>query len=68
MTKFRRKYNVKNILLKFVLTLALLILAACGGGGGADTAGQNPPPAKTTATLKINLTGTLPATTTIAGA
>jgi hypothetical protein len=64
------KSNMKNILIYLAMTLTLLILAACGGGGGGTgTASQNPPPtAKTTATLTINQTGSLPASTTIAGA
>jgi hypothetical protein len=45
--------------------LTLLVLAACGGGGG--TADQNQP-AKTTATLKISITGALPTGSAIAGA
>jgi hypothetical protein len=64
------KSNMKNILIYLAMTLALLTLAACGGGGGGDngTAGQNPQPtAKTTAALKINLTGTLPDSAAIAG-
>jgi hypothetical protein len=60
---------MKNILLYLAMTLTLLILAACGGGGGGGAADQNPPPtAKTTATLTINQTGSLPASTTISGA
>ncbi len=61
---------MKNILLNLAMTLTLLALAACGGGGGGnDTAGQNPlPTAKTTATLKISQTGSLPPSTTISGA
>lgn len=55
---------MKNILIYITVTLTLMTLAACGGGGGAS----NPPAAKTTASLTINLTGTLPANTTIAGA
>jgi hypothetical protein len=60
---------MKNILRYLVLTLILITITACGGGGGGgnDTAGQNPPVAKTTATLKISQTGSLPATKTISG-
>jgi predicted small lipoprotein YifL len=66
MTIFKEKYNVKNIMSYLAMTLTLLTLAACGGGGTAD---QNPPPtAKTTATLKISQTGSLPASTAISGA
>lgn len=72
MTTFKGKTNVKNSLLYLAMTLALLIFSACGGGGGGGStgsAGQNPPPtAKTTATLAINQTGSLPASTTISGA
>lgn len=61
---------MKNILFFLVLCLTLLALAACGGGGSSPTTTTTtiPPAAKTTATLTINLTGTLPASTTIAGA
>lgn len=48
------------------LTLALCIICSCGGGG--DTTGQNPPLTKTTATVKIAHTGSLPAAKTISGA
>lgn len=71
MTTSKGKSNMKNILLYLAMTFTLLTLAACGGGGGGDnsTADQNPPPAaKTTATLTINQTGTLPASSTISGA
>lgn len=57
---------MKNILLSLALFLTLLVLVACGGGGSSPT--TTPPAAKTTATLTINLTGTLPASTAIAGA
>lgn len=59
---------MKNILNYLALTLTLLTLAACGGGGGGGGGDTQQPPAKTTAILTINLTGTLPATTAIAGA
>ena len=62
---------MKNILLYIGMALTLMILTACGGGGGGGTApaGQNPTPiAKTTATLKINQTGSLPPSTAISGA
>ncbi len=61
---------MKNILLSFVLCMMLLVLVACGGGGSSPTTTITPTPstAKTTATLTINLTGTLPASTAIAGA
>ncbi len=60
---------MKNILLSLALCLTLLALAACGGGSSPTTTTTiTPPTAKTTATLTINLTGTLPASTAIAGA
>jgi predicted small lipoprotein YifL len=71
MTTSKGKTNMKNILIYLAMTLTLLTLAACGGGGGGNTAPavQNPPPiAKTTATLTINQTGSLPGSTTISGA
>jgi hypothetical protein len=53
-------------LLKYLsLTLTLLTLAACGGGGGDSSSG---PTTYTTATVRISLSGTLPATRAIAGA
>ncbi|MDD2736638.1 MAG: hypothetical protein PHF56_22125 [Desulfuromonadaceae bacterium] len=57
---------MKNILLCFTMTLVLFTLAACGGGGGGGegSGGTNFPAATT---LKINLTGTLPASTAISG-
>ncbi|ABQ24972.1 hypothetical protein [Geotalea uraniireducens] len=53
-----------NISKYLLLTLTLLTLAACGGGGGGGTTDTT----KTTATVKIALSGTLPAGTAIAGA
>lgn len=65
-TTSRGKSNMKKLLNQLAVTLTLLTLAACGGGGGD---GQNSPPAaKTTASITVNLTGTLPASTAIAGA
>lgn len=66
MTTTKGKSNMKNILIYLAATLTLLALAACGGGGG-DSQIQ-PPAAKTTAKLTINLTGSLPASSAIAGA
>jgi hypothetical protein len=57
---------MKNALQYFSFTLVLFLLVACGGGGEKDKPAT--PAAKTTATLKITLTGTLPASTTISGA
>ena len=67
MILIRGKSNLKNILFYLALTLILITLTACGGGGGNETTVQNPPVAKTTATLKISQTGSLPATKTISG-
>jgi hypothetical protein len=67
MTTAKEKTKMKNILRYLATTLILSILAACGGGGGGGgggTGGVNPP---ATTTLKINLTGTLPASTAISG-
>lgn len=58
---------MKNILIYLALTLTLLILAACGGGGGGGNTQSPQPPAKTTASITIDLTGTLPASTAISG-
>lgn len=59
---------MKNIMLNLAMTLTLLTLTACGGGGG-NTTGSNPPPtSKTTASLTITQTGSLPASATISGA
>lgn len=58
------KLSMKKILSCIILSLTLLILAACGGGGGGG-GGSNGP---STVTLKINLAGTLPASTAISGA
>ncbi|HIJ86827.1 MAG TPA: hypothetical protein HPP97_03980 [Desulfuromonadales bacterium] len=55
---------MKKYLLNVILSFALLTLAACGGGGSDIVV---PPPAKTTATVKVSLSGTLGADT-IAGA
>jgi len=54
----------KNLILDIALVLVLLVLAACGGGG------SSPPPSapKTTATVTLNLTGSLPQNGAIAGA
>ena len=68
MTIFKGKSNMKNILLYLAVTLSLLILAGCGGGGGGTTVQNNTPPAKTTASLTISQTGSLPASKTISGA
>lgn len=67
----KRKSIMKNISLSLLLSLLLLTLTACGGGGGGGVGGTPAidSQAKTTATLKINLTGMLPnSTTTISGA
>jgi len=58
---------IQHILKYLILTLSLLTLAACGGGGG-DGGGDTTAATKTTATVKIILSGTLPADTAIAGA
>ena len=58
---------MKNILLHLALTLALLTISACGGGDGGG-GGVITPVAKTTAYLTVSLNGTLPASTSIAGA
>lgn len=58
---------MKSILIYITFTLTLITLASCGGGGGGGST-ANPPAPKTTASLTINLTGTLPTNTTIAGA
>jgi hypothetical protein len=71
MMTFKGEIIVKKILTYFALILILLTIVACGGGGNSDngSVGQNPlTSAKTTAILKISLTGSLPANTTIAGA
>ena len=47
---------MKHIILSIILSFSLLTLAACGGGGSDIVL---PPPAKTTATLKVSLNGTL---------
>ena len=60
----RRFIMKKNIILCIILSLSLLALAACGGGGSDNVL---PPPAKTTATVKVSLSGTL-GVDTIAGA
>lgn len=60
----RGKFAMKNILICGVLALVLMNLVACGGGGGDATA----PAAKTTASLKMSQTGSLPPSTTISGA
>ncbi|GFO67714.1 hypothetical protein GMLC_12930 [Geomonas limicola] len=52
-----------NLILKIALVLVLLVLAACGGGGSSA-----PPAGKTTATVTLNLTGSLPQNGAIAGA
>lgn len=61
------KNNMKRYLLYLAVTMTLLVLAACGGGGGGAAADQNQP-VKTTATLKISITGALPVGSAIAGA
>ena len=45
---------MKQILLGIMLSITLLIFAACGGGGDSVA-----PPAKTSATFKITLSGSL---------
>lgn len=65
MMTLRGQRIMRNILIYIAVVLTLLSLSACGGGGGGNTVA--PPSAKTTAALTINLTGTLPANTTIAG-
>jgi len=56
---------MRNILTYLVVSFTLLFFVACHGG---STSGQNQQQAaSTTATLAINLTGTLPSNTAIAG-
>ncbi len=62
MTVSKEKSIMKNSVIYCAATFILLTLAACGGGGVIN------PPAKTAVTLKVNLTGTLPAGTSISGA
>lgn len=62
MTTSKEKSTMKNMTLCIALILVALVLAACGGGGGG--ADMQP---KTTAILKINLTGILPPATAISG-
>ena len=64
MTLSTLKNQVQKISRSLVMALTLLIVAACGGGGGSGGGGGNP----TAAALKINLTGSLPASTAISGA
>lgn len=59
---------MKHILICGVLALVLMTLVACGGGGGGGGGETNQPSAKTTASLVINLTGTLPVSAAISGA
>ena len=54
----------KHILKYLTLTITLLTLAACGGGGGGGAVSTT----KSIATVKIALSGTLPAGGTIIGA
>jgi hypothetical protein len=61
----RRFIMMKHILLGILLSFSLLILAACGGGGGSDVVLL--PTVKTSATVKVSLSGTL-GTDAIAGA
>ncbi len=63
MNESEGKSSVKNVLFYIAMALSLPIIAACGGGGGSQA-----PTVKTTATLTINLAGTLPAEGAIAGA
>lgn len=56
-----RKSNMKNALKYFSFTVVFLLLVACGGGEEKEKP-------KTTAKLKITLTGSLPASTAISGA
>lgn len=56
---------MKQILLGIILSFSLLTLAACGGGGGSDVVLL--PTVKTSATVKVSLSGTLGADA-IAGA
>jgi hypothetical protein len=65
MMTLKEKPNMKNILKYCAVILTLLTLAACGGGGGGG--GDTQTPAKTSASLTINLTGALPASTGISG-
>jgi len=51
--------------LSIVFAMMILTLTACGGGGDSSTPTAQ---VKTEATLKLSLTGTLPADTAIAGA
>ena len=68
-TTSKGKSNVKNILLNITVILTLLVFVGCGGGGGGTTTpSTTDTAAKTTTTLKINLTGALPASTAISGA
>lgn len=55
--------SMKNTIYVLVATFALFTLTACGGGGGGEGGSSAP----TTATLKVNLTGTLPPSTGISG-
>jgi hypothetical protein len=61
----RRTPMAKQLLKYLSLTLTLLTLAACGGGGGDSS---SVPTTYTTATVRIALSGTLPANRAIAGA
>ena len=63
MSMLVNKFCFKILLAGFVVTL---LLAGCGGGGGGNTGGGGA--TATTATLKIVLTGNLPASTAISGA
>lgn len=56
---------MKHILLGIILSFSLLTLAACGGGSGSDVVLL--PTVKTSATVKVSLSGTLSAEA-IAGA
>jgi hypothetical protein len=66
MTTTKGKSTMKNILFHLAMLLILFTFTACGGGGGDSQIQQ--PAAKTTAKLTINLTGSLPASSAIAGA
>lgn len=66
MTTSMRKSDVKNIFIYLITALTFLTLTACGGGGGGG--GTPPPAAKTTATLTITLSDTLPSLPAITGA
>lgn len=67
MTTAKEKIKMKKILRYLAITLILSILAACGGGGGGGGGVPVGPVLPAATTLKINLSGTLPASTAISG-